>query len=297
MTDVSAVASLPKRYCPACANVVRLRNFGPGPNGRPHASCPRCRSLERHRFLAVLVSSLKPAIGSVDTLLDVAPSPQTSEILAGLRPSRHVKLDLGLDGRRVDVLASLTDLPLADGSIDLLFCYHVLEHVPDDRSAMHEIARVLTPEGLALVQVPIRFGTVTDEDVDTTPEERTVRFGQRDHVRWYGDDFEDRLADAGLTFQRVTPREVLGADMCTWLRLSEDEPVWIVRRGSAPPARLLGETGLPAMLEALLGELTDERAARVTARSRVAVLERRTARARLGRVVRRVKHFGSFARK
>jgi SAM-dependent methyltransferase len=290
---VSAVDSHPKRYCPACGNLVRLRNFGPGPNGRPHASCPRCKSLERHRFLAVLVSSLKPAIGTVGTLLDVAPSPQTSRILESLRPDRHVKLDLGLDGRRVDVLASLTDLPLAEASIDLLFCYHVLEHIPDDRAAMREIARVLTPEGLALVQVPIRFGTVTDEDVDTTPEERRQRFGQRDHVRWYGDDFEERLHEAGLTFQRVTPLEVLGADMCAWLRVEEDEPVWIVRRGSTPPARLLGETGLPAMLEALLRELTSERAARLSARSRVSRLEARSPRAQVGRVVRRVKQIGS----
>ena len=297
MSGVSAVDDHPKRYCPVCRNLVRLRNFKPGPNGRPHASCPRCRSLERHRFLAVLVSTLKPAIGTVGTLLDVAPSPQTSDILAGLLPERHLRLDLGLDGRRVDVLASLTDLPLADDSVDLLFCYHVLEHIPDDRAAMREIARVLAPEGLALVQVPIRFGTVTDEDVDTTPAERLERFGQRDHVRWYGDDFEDRLQEAGLTFQRVTPVEVLGADTCAWLRLSEEEPVWIVRGGSAPPARLLGETGVPALLDALLGELADERARRMAARDKVAALESRRIGQRVRRARRRVKHIASLVRK
>ncbi|WP_426246695.1 class I SAM-dependent methyltransferase [Nocardioides sp. LHG3406-4] len=294
---MSAVERLPKRYCSACGNVVWLRNFKPGPNGRPHARCPRCKSLERHRFLAVLVSSLKPAIGTVDVLLDVAPSPQTTEILASLRPGRHIGLDLGLDGRRVDVLASLTELPLADASVDLVFCYHVLEHIPDDRAAMREIARVLTPEGLALVQVPIRFGTVTDEDVDTTPEERKARFGQHDHVRWYGDDFEGRLQESGLTFQRVTPVEVLGADMCAWLRVEEDEPVWIVRRGSAMPARLLGETRLPGVMGALLGELTAERAARRAARAKVARLEARVGRSPLRRVVRRVKRIASTRRK
>ncbi len=294
---MSAVDSLPKRYCPACGNVVWLRNFGPGPNGRPHASCPRCRSLERHRFLSVLVSSLKPAIGSVGVLLDVAPSPQTTEILASLRPERHLMLDLGLDGRRVDVLASLTDLPLGDASVDLLFCYHVLEHIPDDRAAMREIARVLTPEGLALVQVPIRLGTVTDEDADTTPAERKERFGQRDHVRWYGDDFEDRLHEAGLTFQRVTPLEVLGADMCAWLRVEEHEPVWIVRRGTALPARLLGETGLPTMFDALLGELTGAQAQTQEARASGRRMKARLDRTPVRRAARIVKRMGSFLRK
>ncbi|WP_248581236.1 class I SAM-dependent methyltransferase [Nocardioides sp. InS609-2] len=294
---MSAVDNHPKRYCPACGNVVWLRNFRPGPNGRPHASCPRCKSLERHRFLAVLISSLKPAIGTVEVLLDVAPSPQTTEILASLRPGRRISLDLGLDGRRVDVLASLTDLPLGDASVDLVFCYHVLEHIPDDRAAMREIARVLTPEGLALVQVPIRFGTVTDEDADTTPEERKKRFGQRDHVRWYGDDFEDRLHEAGLTFQRVTPLEVLGADMCVWLRVEEGEPVWIVRRGTASPARLLGETGLPTMFDALLGELTGAQARTLAARARARRMKARLDRAPVRRVVRRVKRMGSSAQK
>ncbi len=294
---MSAVASLPKRYCSACGNVVWLRNFKPGPNGRPHASCPRCRSLERHRFLSVLVSSLKPAIGTVDVLLDVAPSPQTTEILSSLRPGRHIGLDLGLDGRRVDVLASLTDLPLADASVDLVFCYHVLEHIPDDRAAMREIARVLTAEGLALVQVPIKFGTLTDEDADTTPEERKARFGQRDHVRWYGDDFEDRLHEAGLTFQRVTPLELLGADMCAWLRVEEHEPVWIVRRGAGAPARLLGETALPSLFDALLGELTDAQARTLEARDRARQLKARLDRAPVRRVVRRVKQMGSFRQK
>lgn len=275
-----------------------MRNFKPSPNGRrPHARCPRCKSLERHRFLAVLVSCLKPAIGTVDVLLDVAPSPQTTEILSALRPSRHIGLDLGLDGRRVDVLASLTDLPLGDASVDLVFCYHVLEHVPDDWAAMREIARVLTPEGLALVQVPFRPGTVTDEDVDTTPEERAVRFGQADHVRYYGDDFEDRLHECGLTFQRVTPLEMLGADMCVWLRVEEDEPVWIVRRGNASPARLLGETGLPAMFDAMLGELSGAHARTLVARARARRMKARLDRAPVRRVVRRVKRMGSSAQK
>ncbi len=37
-----------------------------------------------------------------------------------------------------------------------MVCYHVLEHIADDASAMREITRVLAPYGLAIVQVPWR---------------------------------------------------------------------------------------------------------------------------------------------
>ncbi len=56
---------------------------------------------------------------------------------------------------------------------------------------MLEIARVLAPTGVGLVQVPFRPGTVLDEDPSAPVEERVRRFGQADHVRYYGDDFED----------------------------------------------------------------------------------------------------------
>ena len=70
----------------------------------------------------------------------------------------------------------------------------MLEHVPDDCAAMREIARVLSPRGIALLEVPIKVGVATEEDPSATPEERTRRFGQNDHVRWYGDDFDARLS-------------------------------------------------------------------------------------------------------
>ncbi len=272
----------PRRYCSICHHVVR-REFMPGPGGRPDASCPKCRSLERHRFFALLLSVLDPVLDDLGTLLEVSPSPETSPLLAGLEPRSHVRLDLGLDSRMVDVLGSLTELPLAAGSVDLLVCYHVLEHVPDDRLAMREIARVLAPGGLGLVQVPYRAGTLTDEDLDAPVEERVVRFGQADHVRYYGDDFEDRLVESGLALQRVTPRSMLGEAMSTWLHLNPDEMVWIVRplAGSAvPPPLDLAPTSLTRTFDAMLGEMLKLRGELVT--------HRREAR-RLGREVERLR--------
>lgn len=55
------------------------------------------------------------------------------------------------------------------------------------------------------------MGVATYEDPSATPEERARRFGLHDHVRWYGDDFDSRLADADLASVRVTPPALVGS--------------------------------------------------------------------------------------
>ena len=45
-------------------------------------------------------------------------------------------------------------LPWADGSFDLVTCLDVLEHIPDDGTALRELRRVTTPGGWLLLTVP-----------------------------------------------------------------------------------------------------------------------------------------------
>src|SRR4051794_38580902 len=65
---------------------------------------------------------------------------------------------------------------------------------------MRELHRVLKPGGRAIVMCPIdyeRAETLEDSAV-IEPEDRARIFGQFDHVRLYGSDFGDRLAEAGF---------------------------------------------------------------------------------------------------
>ena len=52
------------------------------------------------------------------------------------------------------VRASLTALAFREGSFDVVLCNQVLEHVPDVRTALDELWRILAPGGLLLVGVP-----------------------------------------------------------------------------------------------------------------------------------------------
>ena len=219
-------------------------------------------------------------------MVEIAPSRQSKVLLDRLEARRRISLDAGYDARDVDALASLTHLPLRDGSVDLLVCYHVLEHVPDDCAAMREIARVLSPRGIALLEVPIKMGVATEEDPSATPEERLRRFGQVDHVRWYGDDFDARLADAGLASVRVTPPALVGESAVRWFRLMPHEVVWVVHpgRGSASPMLAGGPgSGLTAAFDAVLADLAKAqgRLARERERATRLVAQRDSLRVRL----------------
>jgi SAM-dependent methyltransferase len=277
-----------KGYCAACGSTVG-RQFRPGPDGRPDAVCPRCGSLERHRFLSLLLGVLAPELRDLDTVVEIAPSRQSTALLDRVGARRRVTLDAGYDHRAVDALASVTALPLRDGSVDLLVCYHVLEHVPDDGAAMREIARVLSPRGIALLEVPIKGGVATEEDPSATPEERARRFGQVDHVRWYGDDFDSRLCDAGLASVRVTPPALVGESAVQWFRLMPHEVVWVVHPGREAASPMLADgtgSGLTAAFDAVLGDLAraQERLERSRTRADRLAAERDALRARLSEV-------------
>ena len=56
--------------------------------------------------------------------------------------------------RHVLARADLQQLPFLDASFDCGLCTEVLEHIPDDRRAAAELARVLRPGAMLVVTVP-----------------------------------------------------------------------------------------------------------------------------------------------
>jgi ubiquinone/menaquinone biosynthesis C-methylase UbiE len=54
-------------------------------------------------------------------------------------------------------VSNVTCLPFGDASFDLVICSEVLEHIPDEKTAIREIIRVLKPGGKLVVSVPRYF--------------------------------------------------------------------------------------------------------------------------------------------
>ena len=86
------------------------------------------------------------------------------------------------------------------GAYDLVACSHVLEHVADDRTALHELLRITAPDGLLYLVVP-----------DPFREERTRDWGfakpeKHGHFRVYG-------ADVAGRFEHYLPKQPVIAYM------------------------------------------------------------------------------------
>ncbi len=126
--------------------------------------------------------------------------------------ARHLKqyITADLNRRDVDIQVDLTNLPFDGESFDLVVCSDVLEHIENDRAAISNIYRVLSPEGVAVIRVPIRGDTTLEDSSVTSAEERDRLFGQPDHVRRYGRDICVRLEEAGFGVEEVALPESLG---------------------------------------------------------------------------------------
>jgi predicted RNA-binding Zn-ribbon protein involved in translation (DUF1610 family) len=230
---------LPSKHY-ACSCCGYAGEFLPGPRQRPSAACPKCGSLERHRFLQLIGPMIRsfwiPETRSHQTtsMIEIAPSHATRPFRELFGVATTFDADPAADGRVVDVVASLTHLPMAADAVDVALVLHVLEHVPDDRRAMAEIVRALRPTGVAVLQVPLSGRPATDEEILPSAEERSARYGQSDHVRLYGDDFIARLESAGLTSIAVSPLESMPSEAIRKYGLLPDESlVFAVRTDCA----------------------------------------------------------------
>lgn len=72
------------------------------------------------------------------------------EVFGAMREAGEVPLGAEADIKQGDALS----LPFADGEFDRIVAAEILEHVPDDTTAVAELARALRPGGSLAVTVP-----------------------------------------------------------------------------------------------------------------------------------------------
>ena len=168
----------------------------------PHTVCPNCRSEVRHRLLMAALASLD-TVGFANLVQDkrvlhFAPERVLANFLRA-RADEYCTADVLR--KEVDLRLDISHMPeVADESFDLVVACDVLEHVENDRRAMAEIRRILSPRGWAIITVPQKDNLpATFEDPSVTaPEDRERIFGQHDHLRIYGDNFPAILNEAGF---------------------------------------------------------------------------------------------------
>lgn len=182
---------------------------------RENALSPSTLSLERHRLFWLYLKEHTDFFTSISKkkVLHMAPEQCFLPIFRKQKNLNYTTADLY--SPIADVKADICALPFDDNSFDMVFCNHVLEHIPDDRKAMQELYRVLKPGGLGIFQIPQDLSrAVTFEDATITDKkERAAIFGQYDHVRVYGIDYFDKLRSIGFTVKEIDYTRTMSSEL------------------------------------------------------------------------------------
>lgn len=228
---IRGVCFLGARFeCPCCG--WRVRGFL-GRSGwslqNTDGYCPRCNAKARHRRLWLYLRDHTDFFNTAKRVLDVGSAPGMARALARRDDLFYVSVGIDTGTPYQSVVGDIRALPFEEHSFDVVLCQHVLEHVDDDRRSLAQIRRVTGNGGWLVLSVPIRLNQVTQEDPSVTdPVERTRLFGEPGHVRMYGHDLVDRLADAGFEASLQDACDIPAAD-CDRYGVRQDEHLFVCR--------------------------------------------------------------------
>lgn len=94
---------------------------------------------------------------------------------------------------------SLESLGLAESSFDLVICTEVIEHTPNPRESVHELMRILKPEGVLILTVPHklwRFSVVVADWLKIRPYAGYENWVGRNELRRW-------INEAGGTVEQI----------------------------------------------------------------------------------------------
>ena len=184
--------------------------------------CPVCGSLDRTRHLYNYIKKNNLLKGKV---LHFSPPKCLKDRFENLSNVDYFPTDY-LGEFQAKYQYNIEQLPVDSGTFNLIICYHILEHIVNDRMAMKELFRVLDRNGILMIQTPFKEGAIYEDFSISSEKERLHAFGQEDHVRIYSVD--------GLVkrFQEVNPSaavDVISNEHSVYEGLSDDTII-VIRR-------------------------------------------------------------------
>lgn len=201
--DFTQYKSTPHK-CYACN--TKLRNFTPYPISDYHRSycnfldtvgssieyysCPVCGSIDRERHLMLYFDRLE-LWGKFKNanVLHIAPGERRLvDRIDKSGSNKYIKADLSPENYNCNAIKmDIENINLADKSIDIIICNHVLEHVSNYKKALSELHRVMTRGAFAILQTPYanNLHKHFEDPGLNTDELRTAFYGQADHLRFF----------------------------------------------------------------------------------------------------------------
>jgi predicted SAM-dependent methyltransferase len=195
--------------CPCCGKTFRtfmdfkcsdINNKSRYQGYSENTICPRCFSFSRHRIVCNYFDENRKKLENNPEILMFGAE---FSIEKWFRKHGYRYHTADLFDRTAEMKVDIQNTRFPDESWSLIICNHVLEHVPDYNAALKELQRILKKGGILELTVPTdkNLNTVYEDTGIITGEQRIERFGQIDHLRIFGNDFSEKLENAGFTVE------------------------------------------------------------------------------------------------
>lgn len=218
LTEIGKI--LGKHYCNLCGNTIFMWKYiGEEYNifqrkeiigaSRRQGGCPICGSSDRTRYIYYIIKNYTDLLNnSKHNILHFAPEYMLEKKIREKHGDKYITADI-ISGKG-DVIADITHLQFEDEKFTYIICNHVMEHIKDEKKAFCELRRCLKPTGILLFTVPICWEEKTYENENiVTENERIENYGQKDHVRLYGNDIVSKLEGYGFAVSLFFSNEVV----------------------------------------------------------------------------------------
>jgi predicted SAM-dependent methyltransferase len=185
---------------------LKLNNYERFKDTYKNTVCPYCFSMPRHRIACYYFEQNMG--GGGNTIMFGG----EHSIKRWFNRNGYRYTTADLFDRSADIKVDIQKTQFSDEEWDLIICNHVLEHVPDFKAALHELRRILKTNGILELTVPTdrTFETTYEDAHIKTKKERIRAFGQYDHVRIFGNDFEKIVVESGFSVKIIDGSQLPG---------------------------------------------------------------------------------------
>ena len=192
--------------------------------------CPKCGALSRSRALGEYVR--KNYKNQSQKILDFSPHRSLNDFFKSIFEN-YISSDFE-NQFYAQKSYDITKINDTDQSFDLIICFHVLEHILEDKKAIKELNRVLKNDGHLLIQVPLKKGKTYQNNSIISKEGRLKAFGQEDHIRIYGEDSLPLILNkSGFSAKPIDIVKEYSSEEKKIYGFSENEVIYVCRKATS----------------------------------------------------------------
>lgn len=218
-------------YCPFCSGFYKAERYKL--TKELSTLCPVCGStIEERTTLLFLQAKTELLSGEL-------------KVLTVSEPGKNAEYFSNYPGAEVKIYNETGDFTIRDNtlknkyesdSFDLIICNYILEKLPDYKTVLKELKRILKPDGLIMLQANIdNSKDKTAEYPVTSYKDRMAMYGIAGNHRRFGKDYAELVKADGLNISRL--KFSGGFDILPDLSFNKDEVLYLAHRSSHPALR------------------------------------------------------------